>query len=169
MEKTTALARSEDNLAISDLWREAEWQRLWLAVQAQQWSSLALIPAAPGAPEDFALTIAVTLAKTGIVHLGVPIHVADGARIQMADLATFGQEVARCKEYGDRVLMALAPIDENPVSVTLAKSADFALLCILLEDMDSSQSKKTVAAIGQNRFIGSVMFHPSQLNGAARR
>ena len=60
-----------------EAWHDAEWQRLWLAVEARPWRTLALIPAAHGAALDFTLFIAITLSRTGMVHLGSPVQVAD--------------------------------------------------------------------------------------------
>src|SRR3970282_1319376 len=45
-------------------WRQEEWQRLWLSVQAKKWGALRVVPAAAGGPPRFALTIAGTLCAT---------------------------------------------------------------------------------------------------------
>src|SRR5690349_14884200 len=38
-----------------DLWRDPDWQRLWLSMKARPWRSLGIVPAGKGAPADFTL------------------------------------------------------------------------------------------------------------------
>lgn len=144
-------------------WRQEEWQRLWLSVQARKWGALAVVPAATGAPPDFALTIAVTLARTGMMHLGVPIQVADATHIQLSNVSPFMDEVWRYRDNGELILVAVAALKESPVSASLTQSVDAALLCVLLEKMAWSEAKETVKKIGRERFVGSIVFRPSDL------
>lgn len=149
-------------------WRQEEWQRLWLSVQARKWGTLAVVPAATGAPPDFALTIAVTLARTGMMHLGVPIQVADATRIQLSNVAPFIDEIWRYRDGGDLVLVALAVTKESAVSASVAQSVDAALLCVLMERMSFIDARETVKKIGRERFVGSVVFHPNDFPKAQR-
>ena len=148
-------------------WRDQEWQKLWLAMQARAWRSLAILPAGPGAPADFTVTVATTLARTGMTHLSTPIHVADATRLPLAHLVAFAEELQRYAKEGDFVLVALAAAADNPITVSLAQSADAALLCVLMEEMSSADAKKTVNKIGPARFLGSAVFHPSSFPSAA--
>lgn len=151
----TALARRETRI---DFWRDPEWQRLWLALQRRPWRALAIVPAADGAPKDFALRIAVILSRTGMVHLGRPIQVADATNVPLSYLTQLMDEIQRCTNDGELILVALAPTAGSPVTVSIAQATDAALLCVLLERMGSSQMKKTVAQIGASRFVGSAIF-----------
>jgi hypothetical protein len=144
-------------------WRNEEWQKLWLAMQARPWRSLAVVPAGPGAPPDFTVVIANTLARTGMSHLNAPFHVADATRLPLAHLVSFAEELQRFTKEGDFVLVALASAAVNPITISLAQSADAALLCVLMEEMSSADTKKTVTRIGAARFLGSAVFHPSSL------
>ncbi|HVR21584.1 MAG TPA: hypothetical protein VMS65_17840 [Polyangiaceae bacterium] len=149
-----------------ELWRDHEWQRLWLSLQHRQWKSFAVVAAAAGAPADFPLRVAVTLARTGMMHLGTPIQVADGTKIPLTSLAMFIEEMERCVEQGDRIVLALAPPNENPITTALARSADAALLCIMLERMKYGESRETADRIGTGKFVGSAIFRPDGvLNG----
>ena len=143
-----------------ELWRNTDWQRLWLSLQAKQWLTLALVPASRGAPTDFALNIAVNLSRTGMMHLGAPIQVADGTTVQISNVLDFMEEINLMKARGDRVLIALAPIEENPVSQTVAQAADTSLLCVLFESMTYGESKRTLSKIGKDRFMGSTIIRP---------
>lgn len=151
-----------------EAWRDADWQKLWLVLKAHPWTSLAIVPAASGGPPDFALTIAVTLARIGILHLGTAIHVADATRIPLVHLEQFTEEVRRLNEDGDLVLIVLPTIEENPVTVSLARSANAAVLCILMEKMSSTESKHTVERIGASHFIGSAVFYPGGVPGGTK-
>jgi hypothetical protein len=144
-------------------WRREEWQRLWLSVQARKWRALAVVPAAPGGPPNFSLSIAVTLARTGMMHLGVPIQVADATTIQLSNVATFIDEVWRYRESGELILVALGPMKESAVCGSLAQSVDAALLCVLLDKMAWGDAKETVNKIGRERFVGSIVFHSSEV------
>ncbi len=141
-------------------WRGVEWQRLWLALQARPWAALAVVPASSGAPPDFSMRIAMTLARTGMIHLNAPIHVADAIDLQLGNVKVFQNEIAEARTHGARILLALAPIGENPVSETLVQATDGAVLCVLLDRMDASGASRTVERLGKNRFLGSILFRP---------
>ncbi|HEX3596549.1 MAG TPA: hypothetical protein VHU80_15670 [Polyangiaceae bacterium] len=153
----TALAIRESS---SEPWRDVDWQKLWLLLKARPWTSIAMIPAGEGAPPDFTLTIAATLARIGVLHLGTPIHVADATNIPLARLEQFQDEIDRLNREGDLVLVALPTVDQSPITVALARKASFSVLCIMLEVMGSADAKRTVERVGRNAFLGSAVFHP---------
>lgn len=137
-------------------WQTADWQRLWLTTQAHEWKTLALVPAGSGAPKDFTLEIAMALARTGMAHLGVLVHVADAASLTIGSSGQFAAQVRETTAYGP-VLIATASCVDNPVTQSIAQSADCAVLCVRLGVMRMSEAKKTLRAIGPNRFIGSLV------------
>jgi hypothetical protein len=152
-------------------WRDADWQNLWLALKARSWTSLAIVPGAVGGPPDLPLTVAVTLARIGILHLGAQIHVADATGFSLAYLEQFTEEVRRLNQDGELVIMALPTIKENPMSVALARSASASVLCVLLGHMSSAEAKRTVEQIGPSNFIGSIVLQtppPSEAAKASR-
>ena len=146
-----------------EAWHDPEWQRLWLAIEGRPWRTLALVPAGDGAPLDFTVLVAVTLSRTGMVHLGRPIQVADATKVPLDQLARFLAEVRRCTAEGERLLVALPPTGNSPITTSIAQAADSALLCVQFDRMSSSQAKRTVKLIGHARFLGSAIFHPHQL------
>lgn len=151
--KTTALARPTPEV---EPWGRPDWQGLWLALQARPWRSLALVPAAPGASPELLVRTAVTLARTGMVHLGTPIHVADATRITLAQLADFREELQQYERQNAMMLIVLAAFSENVTSFSLAQSADLSLLLVLLRRMSGAEAKKTVERLGAQKFVGSV-------------
>lgn len=140
-------------------WKQPDWQKFWLTIRARPWSSLAVVPAGGGAPPDFALNIAVSLARTGMVHLGVPIRVADGTQVPLDQMMQLSAEIKQSVASGDVVILALAAAAESPVAVSLAQSVDYALLCVLFDRMAVAEAKKTVNLVGLPKFIGSAVFH----------
>jgi hypothetical protein len=141
-----------------DLWRDPEWHRLWLSLQTRPWRSLAVLPAAEGAPKDFALRIAVTLSRTGMIHLGRPVQVADATNVPLAYLTQLMDEISHISKEGDLMLVALAPAAASPLTVPIARATDAALLCFLLEKMSGANTKRVVSQIGASRFLGSAIF-----------
>ncbi|HYQ03496.1 MAG TPA: hypothetical protein VER96_32700 [Polyangiaceae bacterium] len=147
-----------------DQWHDPEWQRLWLSVESRPWRSLALIPAGDGASADFTLIIAITLSRTGMVHLGRPLQVADATQVPLNQLTAFTAEVKRCTDSGQRLLVALPPTTQSAITTSIAQFVDAAVLCVLSEGMSSAQAKRTVKLVGASRFLGSAVFHPSKLS-----
>ena len=164
--QSTALAIPD---ALKEPWRDAEWQNLWLALKARECTSLALIPACAGGPPDLALTIAVTLARIGMLHLGTQIHVADATNISLAHLEQFTEEVRRLNSDGELVIMALPTIKDNPIAVSLAQVATACVVCVLLGQMSMSDAKRTVTQIGQANVIGSIVLHGDAPSENARK
>jgi len=154
----TSIQRSEAH----EPWHDAEWQRLWLAIEGRPWRTLALIPAGEGASAQFTPLIAVILSRTGMIHLGSPIQVADATHVPLQQLTAFFGEVERSTQRGERLLVALPPAGENAITASIAQSVDAALLCILNERMSSSAARRTVKLVGASRFIGSAIFHSHQ-------
>lgn len=146
-----------------EIWRGVDWQRLWLSLQSMPWTALALLPASRGAPPDFTLSMAVNLSRVGIQHLGAPVHVADGTTVELASVLDFVEEVKHYQASGDRILIALAPVEDDPIAETLAKAADRLLLCVLFESMNFGESKRTVKKLGKERFLGSAIVRRDEL------
>ncbi len=146
--------------AAPDLWRASDWQRLWLSTRShkRRWRSLALVPAGPGASPETLLQIATTLAHTGMVHVGQPIHVADATRVSLAQLVPFSEGLAWHMQEAEMMVLALSALTDNVTSLSLAKAADCALLCVVLGEMSAADAKKTVAEVGASHFIGSAIF-----------
>jgi hypothetical protein len=145
-------------------WADPDWQRFWLTIDRLPWRSLAFIPAGDGAAADFTLTLAVTLSRTGVTHLGGPVLVADGTQVPLNQLTGFLADVRSCVDAGQRVLIALSAANNNPTTPAIAKAADGVVLCVMLGQMRSGDAKRTVSAVGQNKFVGSVIIRPEELN-----
>jgi hypothetical protein len=149
----TALAKRTQVQA----WTDPDWQRLWLTLNSMPWRTLALIPAGEGGPRDFTLTLAVTLSRTGMSHLGAPIMVADGTQIPLDQLSGFLDDVRTCRDGGERVIVALSAAGENPTTASMAREVDGVVLCVMMGGMRSSDAKRTIKLVGASKFLGSVI------------
>ncbi len=138
-------------------WSHIDWQRLWLNVQRQRWRTLALVPASANVPPELTVDAAVALARTGATHYGTQINVADATRVGFADIAEFVEQLRDTIDSGP-VILALGPASQSPVTVQLAQSADFSLLCVVLKSMRVAEAKKTVEDIGRQHFLGAITF-----------
>lgn len=138
-------------------WTKPEWQKLWLALEKEEWRTLALVPSGV-MPEGFTLEIAVALVHTGSVHLGSPIRIADGTDVSLPHLKQFVEGVQSLRDRGDRVIIALGPVLHAATAVTIAQAADRALLCVPLQQSLIKDARKTIEAVGTKQFIGSGAF-----------
>jgi hypothetical protein len=160
---TAGPGTSIERAALVEPWQDAEWQRLWLAIQSRPWRTLALIPAGEGASLDFTPRVAMLLSRTGMVHLGRPVQVADATHVPLNQLTSFFNEVARSTDQGERLLVALPPAGKNAITVEIAQASDAVVLCVMNQRMTGNAAKRTVKLIGASRFVGSAIFHPHQI------
>ena len=141
-------------------WADPDWQRFWLTVDQLPWKTLAFIPAGEGAPPDFTLSLAVTLSRTGMTHLGGPMLVADGTQVRLNELTAFLADVRSCSEAGQRVIVALPSAKSDATVPAIANSVDGVVLCVLFGRMKSSDAKETIRLVGSKKFLGSVIIRP---------
>lgn len=139
-------------------WKHPAWQRLWLATQKADWRSLALVPAGE-MPERFTLEIALALAYTGSLHLGEPVRMADATSVPLTHLKQFVGGLQSLREAGDRVIVALGPLQDSATAAAIAQAADYSLLCVPLQVSKVADAKRTIAELGARSFLGSAVFH----------
>lgn len=164
VDRSLALARSDG----IQTWADPDWQRFWLTVDRLSWQTLALVPAGPGGPRELTLSLAVTLSRTGMTHLGGPIQVADGTHVPINELNGFQADVRSCQEAGQRVIIALPAVSATATAASIAKFSDAVVLCVLLERMTSSDAKKTVQQIGPEKFLGSVILRSDKSKNVSK-
>jgi len=158
VQQTTTLGRPLPPPGGAERYARVDWEKLWLATQRRPWRTLALVPAGSSVPADFTLDIAASLVRTGTMHLGVPIRIADGTRVPLAHLVQFMSEVSAVIDTGDMVMIALGPVRDNPTTVSLAQAADHALLCVPLDQVSVAETKRTLEEIGREHFVGGATF-----------
>jgi hypothetical protein len=158
---TSALVKREpvrsnavDNLAA---------QLLWLATQRRTWRSLAVVAASEGTPT---MEIASMLARLAWWYRGQPSSVADFRDLSLRLVEYQLSDVASQLESATgTIVIALRSISENPTVVPVARTVDAAILCIRLRVTKIASSRKTVEAIGRDKFLGTIVVGGSNRNG----
>ncbi|HEX8790754.1 MAG TPA: hypothetical protein VF765_07365 [Polyangiaceae bacterium] len=138
---------------------DVRMQHLWLSLQQRSWRSLAVLPATKGIDT---LPAANKLAKIAWWYTGQPACVLDMRDLSLRLLEHQIRDMAAQLQGGERVLVALRGVSENPTAIPLAMAADAAVLCVELGKTDVKGAKRTLAAIGRERFLGAVLVSPGR-------
>ena len=147
------LAR-RDPRHLREAWNDPSWQQIWLAIQSKEWRSLAIVPGSRGIST---LELAQILVDVGWQHRGLPIGLADLRNITLPYIDSVIDEVRAHVDNGERVLIALRSVFENPATVPIAQWADGALLCVSLGNTKMTGAEQTLEQVGKARFLGSVI------------
>jgi hypothetical protein len=130
-------------------------QLLWLATQRRAWRSLAVLGASKEVPT---LHVANMLAKLAWWYRGQPSSVADFRDLSLRLVEYQLGDVASQLERGPvTVVIALRSIFENPTVVPVSRAVDAAVLCVQLGVTKIADSRKTVEAIGREKFLGTIV------------
>jgi hypothetical protein len=140
---------------VSRLWERSEYQRLWLQMRCRDWRTLAVVPSEEGMSTYDVANLIMTLGG----HYGESIGVFDfrdvrGPKVLGALRAAFGQ-----MRPGDRMIFAARSISENLATIPLARATDRAVLCVSIGSTSIRRVEETIAQIGRERFLGSLVVH----------
>jgi hypothetical protein len=149
---STALTRRAPD--VPSLGDDVRLQLLWLGLQQRSWRSLAVMAASEGIET---LTVADTLAKIAWAYTGQPTCVFDMRDLNLRLLEHQIRDMAAQLQGGERVFVALRSINENPTAVPLAMAADAVVLCVELGRTDIKGAQRTLAAIGREKFLGTLL------------
>lgn len=165
MRQDQMLARREPH-NLRDAWNDPSWQKIWLAIQGKEWRSLAIVPGSRGVST---LEFAQILVDVGWQHRGLPIGLADLRNITLPYIDSVIDEVRNHVYNGERVLIALRSVFENPATVPIAQWADGALLCVSLGNTKITGAEQTLEQVGKGRFLGSVIVRSGESTELAVR
>jgi hypothetical protein len=132
-------------------------QKLWLATQRRKWRSLAIVA---GSKMVDTLVVAETLAKIAWWYRGEPSCVFDLRDLSLRLVEYQVNEVRAQTEAGAVVVIALRSVFENPTTVPIANSADAVVLCVGLGKTLFADAEATLAEVGRDRVIGSIVVRP---------
>jgi hypothetical protein len=150
-------------------WDSVEMQRLWLATQKRPWRSLAVIAGSPGVDT---LAVADMLARIAWWYRGQPTGVVDLRDLRLRLVEHQLEEIAELTTHGERLILALRSVSENPTVVPVAKITDAAVMCVELGTTSIRSARSAVDEIGKDRFLGSIVLKPSAAahkNAAAQK
>jgi hypothetical protein len=136
-------------------WDHSEYQRLWLRIGCRDWRTLTLVPGEDGMSTYDVANLIMALG----VHHGESMGVFDfrdvrGPKVLDALAAAVGQ-----MRSGDRMIFAARSISENLVTIPLAQATDRAVLCVSIGSTSIRSIEETIAQIGRERFLGSLVIH----------
>ena len=113
------------------------------------------------------LQIAELLARVAWAYRGQPSCVFDlrDLGLRLADYQM--REVRAQVEAGASVIVALRSTSENPTAVPVARQADAVVLCIGMGQTRLKSAERTIAEVGRDRVLGSIIVRaPARQKGA---
>ncbi len=109
------------------------------------------------------------LAKLAWWYRGQPSSVADfrdlGLRLVDYQLRDVAQQI---DNHPITIVVALRSIFENPTVIPVATAVDAAVLCVQMNATKISAAQSTIAAIGRDKFLGTIVIRGSEAGPAAR-
>jgi len=145
-------------------WDRADWQRLWLGVQRHPWRTLAVVA---GDRRLSTYEVASLIAALGRQH-GEPIGVADVRDVSPSRASAVIELVSEMVAGGERVVFATRSVDDNLATIPIARFADRVLLCVSLGSTCLELVEQTVALVGKERFLGSLLLEAPPLPAPTR-
>jgi hypothetical protein len=142
---------------ILNVWDDVRLQKLWLAVEKRQWRSLSVLAASPRLET---IQVAELLAQLAWRYRGQPSGVCDLRDLTMRLIDYQAEELRTQIATGVRLVVALRSIFENPTSAPIAKETDAVVLAIALGETKFKEVEETLAAVGRDRVLGSIVLRP---------
>jgi hypothetical protein len=141
----------------------ADWRRIWLATQSRPWRALAIVPGDDGLPTFEVASRLMWIGRS----LGDPICVAD-LRGATHYAGAFLEIVAYHVSRGERIVMPTYTTDHD-LTIPIARGADCVLLCVALGSTRVRRIEETLADVGKDRFVGSILLNTAPTNGVRHR
>jgi hypothetical protein len=150
---------------IPNVWDDVRLQKLWLDVDRRSWRSLAVVGASRSLDT---LQLAELIAQLAWRYRGQPSSVCDLRDLGMRLIDYQVREMQAQMDEGTRLVVALRSISENPTAASIARIADATLLCVSLGETDFKGAEATIAAIGRERILGTIVLRPRAAKSPAR-
>jgi hypothetical protein len=161
----TVVAGASTSSEVDSSWDRADWQNMWLRTQSAEWRTLALVP---GDDQTSTLGVANLIVRLALDH-GESIHVADVRALRLKHVEAFLEGVRWEASQGTRVVFATRSASSSLVTVPVAQSADYAILCVSMRSTSLSATRSTVEQIGRDHFLGSLLVRgPSKVTSPMR-
>ena len=153
----TLAAKELGRASVEGSWDRTDWQRMWLHTQSFDWKTLALVP---GDDQTSTLDVANLIAKLALDH-GESINVADMRGLRLKHVGAFLEGIRWETNRGTRTVLATSSTSTNLATVSIARAADCAILCVSLGSTSLSGIRETIEQIGQRHFLGSLLVRGS--------
>jgi hypothetical protein len=136
-------------------------QRLWLGALRHAWRTLAIVPVDPGVSTYEVASLIATLGK----HHGDAVSLADVRDIRLNRVDAFLEAARELVARGERVIFATSSISENLAAIPLARGAEGVILCVSLGSTPLTAITETIAQVGKERFLGSMLVRELPASG----
>jgi hypothetical protein len=146
------------------VWDDLRLQKLWLSVERREWRSLAVLSASKSLET---IQLAELIAQLAWRYRGQPSSVCDLRDLSIRLIDYEVQEMRAQVESGARLVVALRSIFENPTATAIARQTDAVLICIALAETNIKAAEETIAAVGRDRVLGSILLRPRAQKGPA--
>lgn len=129
-------------------------QRLWMALQKHSWRTAAIVSATRHAST---LEMANTLAELCWTCRGESTTALDMRGTSLKLLDQHKRNIEEHVKKGACVVLALPPIQDSPIAVSLARACDVAVMVVRLDETPLAAAKQAIEEIGRERFVGAVL------------
>lgn len=129
-------------------------QHLWFSLARRRWSALVFVPVHADCPVFPLISV--------LLHIGQQsapkerLHVVDARRSSLSVVSGLSQTITTRVKNGERVMIAIDPVLENPAGMALLRQADAAVLCVTLDEVDLASARRTLGLCGKDHFVGAV-------------
>jgi hypothetical protein len=144
-----------------NVWDDVRLQKLWLGMERREWRSLAVLSASKGLET---VKLAELLAQLAWRYRGQPSSVYDLRDLTMRLVDYEAREMQSHLDSGTRLVVSLRSIFENPTAALIAKQADAVLIVIALGETNFRAAEETIAAVGRERVLGSIVLRRKPAN-----
>jgi hypothetical protein len=131
----------------------ADWQRVWLRTRTMEWQTLALVPGDDRTPT---FEVANLIARLAHDH-GEVVRVADVRGLKPQHVESFLAGARWETNTGTRLVFATRSVADNMATISLARAADCAILCVSLGSTSLASVRDTIEQVGRKHFLGSLL------------
>jgi hypothetical protein len=161
----TPASGEPSRVSVDGTWDRTDWQRMWLRTQSLDWKTLALVP---GDDQTSTFDVANLIAGLALDH-GEAINVADMRALRLKHVDAFLEGVRWETDRGARTVLATCSTSTNLATVSIARAADCAILCVSLGSTSLSGIRATIEQIGRRHFLGTLLVRASTEVTSPRR
>ena len=108
------------------------------------------------------IQISELLAQLAWRYRGEPSGVCDLRDLSMRLIDYQAAELRSQVASGMRLVVSLRSVFENPTSAPIARETDAVVVCIALGETKFKQVEETLAAVGRERVVGSIVLRPKR-------
>jgi hypothetical protein len=133
---------------------DLDLQRVWMALARRPWRTVAVVSTAR---DVGTLELANVIAELCWTCRGERTFALDMRATNLRLLDHHRKHIEEHVARGECVVLALPSLDENPITVSMARACDAAVLVVALGTTGVASSKRAIEDIGRERFAGAVL------------